>query len=331
MCAHQLQHYVPKFLLRRFACPDNGRVHVFDKHTGVTFVTNPNNVAAERGAYDFQFSGCDVTLEPSLAALESRAAYHIARIVRDRRLHVDDDLERAELSRFFAVQLVRTPAYRAMSRDLRTRMEAWLRQEGMPHSYFSPPAQIGEGENAEKAMAAQAMGIAPKMMAPAILEKDWLLLAADQSQRFLIGDHPLTMHNDVERPFRGNLGLKVAGIELYFPLTPRLALAMVCRSHQDKLIDGIERIDRIAQDTPSRANALKETWASALDIVEAMQGGMPLMSKPENMEFFNSLQISAAERFVFSSAGDFTLVREMLKVNPELRNGHRMQEATGKF
>lgn len=331
MSANQLQHYVPKFLLRRFADAQNGRVHVFDKHTGAAFLSNPNKIAAEKGIYSFQFIGFDMTLEPALSELESRAAHHVARILQDGRLHRDDSQEQVELATFLAVQLVRTPAHRETSRDLWRRMEAWLRRAGMPQEYFEPDPKIGSGENAEKAMAARIMCTAPETMAPMLLDKDWLLLATDPAHPFLIGDHPLTMHNEVDRALRGNLGLNVEGIELYFPLSPRLALGMFCRSRQDELISGIERLDRMAQARPSIADQFKETWSSALDIVEAMQSGQPLQSRPENVEFFNSLQISTAERFVFSNRGDFTLAREMIEANPELRKGRRMEEATGKF
>lgn len=328
--ASQLQHYVPRFLLRRFADVQNGRVHVFDKHTDAAFIANPNKVAAKNGLYSFKFIGHDMTLEPALAELEGRAAPHVARILQDRRLHPEDALERVELARFFAVQLVRTPAHRETWRDLWTRMETWLREQGMPDDYFQPDPKIGSGEHAERALAARMISTAPQTMAPALMDKDWLLLATDAGHPFLLGDHPLAMHNDVDRGLRGNLGLNVEGIELYFPLSPRLALAMVCRSRHDELVKGIERLDRLAEARSPIVAEFRETWSSALDIVEAMQAGQPLRSSPANVEFFNSLQISTAERFIFSNGRDFTLAREMIEANPELRRGRRMEEVTGK-
>lgn len=211
--ASQLQHYVPRFLLRRFADVQNGRVHVFDKHTDAAFIANPNKVAAKNGLYSFKFIGHDMTLEPALAELEGRAAPHVARILQDRRLHPEDALERVELARFFAVQLVRTPAHRETWRDLWTRMETWLREQGMPDDYFQPDPKIGSGEHAERALAARMISTAPQTMAPALMDKDWLLLATDAGHPFLLGDHPLAMHNDVDRGLRGNLGLNVEGIE----------------------------------------------------------------------------------------------------------------------
>ena len=73
---------------------------------------------------------------------------------------------------------------------------------------------------------------------------------------------------------------------------------------------------------------VKRRIASCL---EALQTGEPLRSNPENVEFFNSLQVSTAERFVFSSNDNFSIVKEMIRANPELRHGRRILEATGKF
>jgi hypothetical protein len=66
-------------------------------------------------------------------------------------------------------------------------------------------------------------------------------------------------------------------------------------------------------------------------MMEAIVQGTPLFSQPENVLFFNSLQISTAERFVFSSNPDFTLAEDMISKHPELRHGRRVVEATRKF
>lgn len=58
----QLQHYVPRFLLRKYGSGKKHYVHIFDKQTGKTFKLAADNkalipVAAERGMYDFEFMG----------------------------------------------------------------------------------------------------------------------------------------------------------------------------------------------------------------------------------------------------------------------------------
>ena len=330
MATTQLQHYVPKFLLRRFGSGKKDRLFVFDKHTDTSFSRAASKLAAKNNFYDFDFMGEPVTIEPMLAHVESKAGEHIARIVKDCRLNVNDSEERGELAAFFAIQMVRTPAVLATNRDMFGRMETWLRAEGASQEFFTPDPIVGEGENAERAMMARNICNAPSDYGPALINKDWLLLKTDSKHPYLIGDHPLTMHNMVVQEGRGNLGIAVEGIELYFPLSPNLALAIWCPSHREMLTNSLQSIDRLVE-----ASNTGRDWVrgkgDVLTILEALQTGEPLRSNPENVEFFNSLQVSTAERFVFSFNGDFSIVKEMIRTNPELRHGRRMHEATGKF
>ena len=330
MATPELQHYIPRFLLRKFGIGKKEWLHVFDKHKNVTFTSVATKLAAKNNFYDFEFMGAPMSVESILSHFESRASKHIARIIKNRHLNINDPDERGELAAFLAIQMVRTPAVQATHSEIFKRMEAWLRANGASQEFFAPDHSIGEGENAERAMMARNILNAPKNFGPALINKDWLLMQTDNKHPYLIGDHPLTMHNMVEQQGRGNLGIVVEGIELYFPLSPELALAIWCPSHHQMLTDSIQSFDRLTETFNSDSN-----WAGAkneaLAILEAIQSGKPLLSKPENVEFFNSLQVATAERFVFSSNDDFSIVQEMIRTNPELRHGRRMQEATGKF
>jgi len=330
MAAAQLQHYVPKFLLRRFGSGKKDRLFVFDKHTEVSFSKAASKLAAHNNFYDFDFMGETFTVESVLASVESKAGIHIARIIKDKKLSLNNLEERGELAAFFAIQMVRTPAVLATAREMFGRMEAWLRREGAPQEFFAPDPLVGEGVNAERAMMARNICNAPSDYGPALINKDWLLFQTDSKHPYLIGDHPLTMHNMVEQDGRGNLGIAVKGIELYFPLSPHLALAIWCPSHREIFTQSLQSMDSLS----AASNTVRD-WHKAkkdvLAILEAIDTGCPLQSMPENVEFFNSLQISTAERFVFSSVDDFSIVKEMIKTNPELRHGRRMSEATGKF
>jgi hypothetical protein len=272
-----------------------------------------------------------MSIESTLSHVESKASEHIARIVKNHRLNINDPAERGELAAFFAIQMVRTPAVQATYDDIFNRMEVWLRANGAPQEFFAPDHAVGEGENAQRAIMARNILNAPMDYAPALIDKDWLLLQTDNKHPYLIGDHPLIMHNMVEQKGRGNLGIAVEGIELYFPLSPELVLAIWCPSHRQALIDGIQRFERLDATNSSAATNFASAKNEALEIINAIQTGKPLRSEPENVEFFNSLQISTAERFVFSSNNDFSIVKEMIRTNPELRHGRRMHEATGKF
>ena len=75
----QLQHYVPRFLLRQFGRGKKDHVRVYDKQSGASFAFSASKksaiaVAAEYHMYDFEFAGEQVTIEPALADLESKTA-----------------------------------------------------------------------------------------------------------------------------------------------------------------------------------------------------------------------------------------------------------------
>jgi hypothetical protein len=63
-----LQHYVPKFMLRRFSSGERELVHALDKHEDKIFASSTSRkskvgVVAERAIYDFEFHGVPMTLE----------------------------------------------------------------------------------------------------------------------------------------------------------------------------------------------------------------------------------------------------------------------------
>ncbi|MBI3899920.1 MAG: DUF4238 domain-containing protein [Gammaproteobacteria bacterium] len=288
-------------------------------------------VAAERGMYDFEFMGVPVTMEPGLAELESKAANVIKRIVEEERLHHDDQNERTTLACFLAVQMVRTRAVYVTQQDWMKRLEKWLRAEGAPEEFFKADPHVGTGENAEKVLLARMIHSASSDFAPALAEKDWVLLKTDLNTPYLIGDHPLAMFNHIDHSPRGNLGIKVQGIELYFPLNPTLALGMWCPSIQQTLLEGFKKLDGLSESAPEAVAPYMQAWEDGIQIVEAIRSGSTLPSRPDNITHFNSLQIATSERFLFSCNGDFALAEQMIRDNPAFKHGKRVDEATGKF
>ena len=332
----QLQHYVPRFLLRQFGSGKKDYVHIYDKQKGKTFKLSAGNkgmipVAAERGMYDFEFVGVPVSMEQGLSQQEAKAAQHIARIVKDGRLHPEDPMERGTLAVFLAVQMVRTRAVLEMNADIFGRMKSWLDEQGVARDFFAPDPHVGEGENAQKALMARQIANAHRDYAPVLLEKVWLLLRTDVRSPFLMGDHPIALFNDVERPGRGNLGIAVEGIQIYFPLSPTLALALWCLTIPEMLRKFVSMMADRSESHPHEMGPHVQPWRDAIATLEALNNSTPLLYRPENVEHFNSLQVAHAERFVFSSHSDFSFVEKMVGSEPLLRRGRRMSEMTGKF
>jgi hypothetical protein len=143
-----LQHYVPKFMLRRFS-DTRDLVHAFDKHEDKVFAFSTSKkskvgVAAERAIYDFEFQGVPMTLESSLSSLETKAAEVTAKIIQSRKIDPEWHMDKAILASFLAVQLVRTKSTMATLDDLSDRMENYFRSEGVPDEFFEPEPEVGD-------------------------------------------------------------------------------------------------------------------------------------------------------------------------------------------
>lgn len=331
-----LQHYVPKFMLRRFSTGKKDLVYAYDKHNDKVFEFSTSKkskvgVAAERGIYDFEFEGVPLTLEPSLSNIESKAAEATANIIQSQRIDPEWHMDKAILASFLAVQLVRTKATMTTLDDLAERMEGYFRSEGAPDDFFKPEPKVGDKANARKVHYASLITTAPEDLAPLLVDKVWLLLQADECNPFLMGDQPFTRFNEASKSVRGTLGLRSKGVQIYFPLSPALALCLMCRTYLDTMIDGIERIDRLLAAKIGDAAELQQLRSETMPLVEAMLTGSVVNCQPESVEHFNSLQILAAERYVFSCNCDFQMAKELIAADEAARHGHRLAEGSGAF
>lgn len=330
-----LQHYVPKFMLRRFSGARD-LVHAYDKHQDKVFAFSTAKkskvgVAAERAIYDFEFMGMPMTLEPSLSSLETKAAAVTYKIIQSRKIDPEWHMDKAILASFLAVQFVRTKSTMATLDDLADRMENYFRSEGAPDEFFEPEPEVGDKANARKAHYARMITNAPKDLAPLLADKVWHLLQTDESDPFLMGDHPFARFNEPGAGHRGTRGLRSKGVQIYFPLTPTLALCLMCKTYLDTMIDGIERIDRMLAANMGNATELRQLRSETMPLIEAMLTGGIVKCRRESVEHFNSLQVIEAERYVFSRKNDFQLAKEMIAADEATRHGPRMVEGSGAF
>lgn len=313
----KVQHYVPQFLLRNFGNGKKDHLWVYDKTSGRRFSTNAKNVASESRFYDFEFQGGQISLEPWLSNLEAQAKSVIQSILdADSLAHLTDE-QRYILASFFSVQMTRTRTFREEWNAFPRLLREHLERNG---DTVEPGSQVEQlladfPENDSKEQTARIIYTAPETYAAHFLAKDWVVAATKGSVP--LSDNPLTRQNLIDRPHRGNLGLLTPGIEIYFPLTPTRAIAMFCVE-----LTGIVH---------STANDLRGTGSlagmrephAALAMSDALRSEGVAHFTAENVENFNSLQISWSERYVFSSTDDFALADSMLADHPVLRSGPR--------
>jgi Protein of unknown function (DUF4238) len=308
------QHYVPQFLLRNFGSGRSNQIYVFEKSTQKTFKTSVRNIASVRGFYDFDIAGEARSVDPLLQLLEDATKEIIKQIVQARSLQKISPDERQTLALFVSAQMLRTDAQRRRYKDLNDKIQdAIVKMGGDPNDVDG--FQVSNEEESR----AQTIAMLPQLardFAPHFLSKSWLLYTTSHKHAFYISDSPVVMHNTVnQNPYRGTLGLAVPGIEIYLPLSGTLCLGFLCPTIESMIRDGEDRAKRLG------APISFQKWTKAFD------GDETLALDPDNVTHHNSLQVINGERYVFSSNGDFALVHEMLRSNPELKNGARYEMA----
>lgn len=315
----KVQHYVPQFLLRNFGTGKKDQLNVFDKQIGKTYKTNCKNVACESRFYDFNFNDAQLSIEPSLSRLESIAKPIIKGISEKETLvHLSAE-DRASISIFLAVQLTRTKHFRENFTRLPKMLGEAMKQRGFTDDqlegiaeYISTPS-----ENDVSIMTAKMIHEASNEFALQFANKVWMLAKTTSSKHFIIGDNPISRHNETDLKPYGNLGIAVKGIEINFPITPKLALLLWCPSILKSFLETKKKYESLGVTCPS----------SIQDPIDCSNSGRPLVFSNENVVNFNSRQILYAERYVFSDRDDFDLVKEMVEADSRLKFGPRMEMA----
>jgi hypothetical protein len=173
----------------------------------------------------------------------------------------------------------------------------------------------------------------PKYAEPLRNKKMMIFKAAPQNE-FIIGDNPVTMDNQKDRGFLGNIGLSVPGIEIYLPISKHLTLGFWCpelitevqtmakdirQMRKNLLAKIVLRSDSIAIEAKRTLREIEPKLAIAEKLHDEIQKGGPVTTYPENMDRFNSMQVFYAERYLASASGHFDLAKQILIANPDVR------------
>jgi hypothetical protein len=314
------QHYVPQFLLRNFATGKKKHIYIFDKRLEKTFKNTVRNIGAENAFYNYDDNGVKFSIDPKLEALETLASPIIKRIIDNESLGSLNAKDKSILSLFCAVQMLRVKFPRESLGELNNTLKELIEKAG---------GQIDKVEGFKfmdveeiKKTSIQSILTAGEL-APYFYSKIWFLLRTPTKYPLYISDNPISLYNSVKRPGRGNLGLKVKGIEVQLPLSKNLCLSMVCPSLIEKIDHGVKKAQLL-----EHALGLANTGFlnNAHNILNAVFTGNARQLKPENVEHLNSLQVGIASRFIYSSTDDFSLVYDMIKNEPSLKQPRRLRQ-----
>jgi hypothetical protein len=118
-----------------------------------------------------------------------------------------------------------------------------------------------------------------------ILDLKWIMFNNQSDSKFWTSDHPITRYNRYDHGWKGNLGYRSEGIEIYFPLSPDICLAFVDPTH--------------FAGNPSKI----QLGTSDKD--------------QDHITLVNELQVKQSKRHVFSDSDNFELVDRILDKYPD--------------
>ena len=265
-------HYVPRFYLELFGTP----LYCFDKQGGRAFKATATDVALEKGFYELD-PGID--FEAQIAQFESRFSDGLRDLVRSRNPTVLSRESKMKIALFVALQFIRTRDYRELVKEASGKFltELMRRELGIQDSDF----KVVMKEEAARAFQAQSILEEVPYIAAFLGNLRWSTAINRTKIPYWTSDNPVALFNPVDYGDQGNLGFNVRGIQVHFPLTRDLLLAM-------------------------------------LDPASSSLPPITLLKRDVDVEFENNLQVHNANRFVISSTPDFTYIRKVLEGHPEL-------------
>lgn len=281
----KLQHYVPRLYLKAFCILGRGnRLYCFNKMTSKDFPVNIRNIASETHFYDTP-KDTNQTVEKALATIEDNFNVAYTKLINLEDLTILDDKEKTSISYFVATQELRTRENRAHFQNLFKQLKERLSKENLSETKRKELDELNTEEGL-KSLHVRMFEHVP-MLAEILLKMNWVLYVNITKLPLLTSDNPVCRYNPYEKYHYGNMGLLSKGIQIHFPLSPKLELCM-----------------------------LEPESYYHFPYKEQMEN-------EENVIFCNSLQVVYSYNYLFSNLKDFSLAKTMISKNRELANPHR--------
>lgn len=291
-------HYVPQTLLKGFSPrPSTDQIFVFDKMTGRRYKTAVVKAAAERDFNSVNIGGQSINYEILFQEADSRLAIAIKELSSQRSfLRVDRQIV-AELADHVAIQLIRTKIIRTSPIEFSSEFSDLLDGYGLERIQ-------GLDDAAARRIAFAKLFELDQTVK--ILKKKNIVLLISEAGSLCISDNPVVMNNSF--PY-GRIGLDAPGIEIYFPLSPYISLALYCPSILEILSEAINE----KHPRPAPKAEFSYRLKSSLEL------GEPLIIDESYCRALNELQVLQSSRFLYSSNANFAFVESVIARNPKAR------------
>jgi len=288
------QHYVPQSYLKRFAS-SRGQVCVFDKSSQKQFPTGVRNVASERYFYDLPPDEVDKyedlqMFEKMFQKIEERFITAVDEIAAFVKLGKNMGSEqKLDLAYFLHVQQSRTRGARNQQTEMLEKtiiagleVDLKLKQFNLEELDYS--IKINETD----ALRLQARMIFAEeeveQMMQVLLGHFWFIGINETGKELYTSDDPVVVRAHKSHPLMSMTGIASKGVEIAFPLTPKLILILFERSFHCDL-----------NNRPYEHITLNE----------------------EDVIYYNEMQVEQSRRQIYSNQGDYALARELCQQYPE--------------
>jgi hypothetical protein len=287
----KMQHYVPRFYLGGFS--SKGVINCYDITNSRKFPASVENIACEKGFYEIYKHPKNET-ERRLAGIERNCSKVIYKLIESEDLGSLKKQERIVLNYYVVIQELRTRGMREELRNILAQLKSALVERGLREGEKLYD-EIKDRQNEEYyKWWQQSMFVDAPEFTRMLSSLRCVLVQNESEMVFWTSDNPVTRYNPVDlRPF-GNLGLLSRGIQVYFPLTPRLSLLYY---------------------DPTSYAKLPENWK---------------ITDVENVKYHNSIQLLSSTRFLLSIDTDFAMADDYLRENPDIRDTEKRFRLTVK-
>jgi len=271
----KMQHYVPRSYLRKFAISGTERLFCYNLRTGKVINADIGNIGGEQHFYDF--NAPNQPFEEYLEAIESSISKIYRAILIEETVARLSPNEREQIAIFLIVQFSRTRHFREFIKDwTKANRDGLLgsNPSSNDEEFISNIIRSGNQELEIKGIQKTVIMRLISDLTPLVLRMKWIIFKNQTRDPFITSDNPISMFIPKEFPGSTMVGFERKGIQIYFPLNPSLCLCICDPTSYD-------------------------------------QQGLMQISEPQEIDFINGLQVNSANRHVFSSEGDFSIIRRM--------------------
>lgn len=256
----KIEHYVPQSYLAYFANKKN-QVNVFDKSTQRQFISNIDRVAAE-GKY-FHFEGPESntelgkkmneeqliekffseSVEGEFKQILDRIRARITMTVSPTfKVAITED-EKHKLALFLSIQMLRAKDFRQMLGSTSEKFSKAIFENDKFNGKIKETVKEISQIDQKVAQASMLFDDATIFkFAEVILNHSWIFYFNTTDVDFITSDNPVVRNGHFRESNKSNSGIASKGVEINFPISPNIILAMYEKSYHIDLIPSDNRI-----------------------------------------------------------------------------------------